>query len=318
MEVFVMSQLHSELIDESSEELNLLKDNPWIENLFEGVYTCDVNRKILYWNQGAETITGYKSSEIIKRSCFDNILNHVDENGVGLCFDGCPLKATIEDGVGREASVYLQHKSGHRVPVKVRTIPLRNHENNIVGALELFTENKDENSLRNSLESYKKQSSEDPLTKTANRRYLVAIAESKIREFKTMGTTFGIAFLDIDNFKLVNDTYGHEVGDKVLKILAETIQSNFRRHDFLGRWGGEEFVIVFSDVNRDGLMIASEKIRNLVAASSLRLSDHDLKITISIGATVVTEDDTPESIITRADQLMYSSKRNGKNIVTFG
>jgi diguanylate cyclase (GGDEF)-like protein len=124
--------------------------------------------------------------------------------------------------------------------------------------------------------------------------------------------------LDIDNFKLVNDTFGHEVGDKVLKILAETIQSNFRRHDFLGRWGGEEFVIVFSDVNRDGLMIASEKIRNLVAASSLRLSDHDLKITISIGATVVTEDDTPESIITRADQLMYSSKRNGKNIVTFG
>jgi diguanylate cyclase (GGDEF)-like protein/PAS domain S-box-containing protein len=299
-------------------DLDIRKNYPWIENLFEGAYLVDVNRRILYWNKGAQMITGYSSEDILHRSCFDNILNHVNEDGVGLCFDGCPMKATIEDGQIREASVFLQHKEGHRLPVRVRTIPIRNNADIIIGAIEFFTENKEDASLRDHLEIYQKQSFEDPLTKAANRRYLSAIIESKIREFKTMGTTFGIAFLDIDNFKLVNDTYGHEVGDKVLKILAETIQSNFRRHDFLGRWGGEEFVIVFSDVNRDGLMIASEKIRNLVAASSLRLSDHDLKITISIGATVVTEDDTPESIITRADQLMYSSKKNGKNIVTFG
>ncbi len=306
------------LVDEDNHKADILKDNPWIENLFEGAYTVDVDRKILYWNHGAETITGYKAEDIIRRSCFDNILNHVDEDGVGLCFDGCPLKATIEDGMEREAAVYLQHKSGHRVPVKVRTMPLRDSEKNIIGALELFTENKDEVSLRNSLESYKKQSFEDPLTKAANRRYFTAIIESKIREFKIMGTTFGIAFLDIDNFKLINDTYGHEVGDKVIKVLAETVQSTYRKNDSLGRWGGEEFIILFSDVSADGLMIAAEKIRKLVAASSLRLSNQELKITISIGATIVVESDDPESIVTRADQLMYTSKKSGKNKVTLG
>ena len=311
-----MSELESVLMDEEVPKADILKDNPWIENLFEGVYTVDVDRKILYWNQGAETITGYKSDEIIRRSCFDNILNHVNEDGVGLCFDGCPLKATIEDGLEREAAVYLQHKSGHRVPVKVRTIPLRDSEQKVIGALELFTENKDEVSLRNSLESYKQQSIEDPLTKAANRRYFTAIIESKIREFKIMGTTFGIAFLDIDNFKHVNDTYGHEIGDKVLKILAETVQSNLRKHDSLGRWGGEEFIILFSDVDTEGLLNVTEKIRKLVAASSLHLSDQNLNITISIGATVVSESDDPESIVTRADQLMYVSKKSGKNKVT--
>jgi diguanylate cyclase (GGDEF)-like protein/PAS domain S-box-containing protein len=308
----------SVLPDEADQEAYTLKSNPWIENLFEGVYTVDVDRKILYWNQGAMTITGYNSDEIIRRSCFDNILNHVNEDGVGLCFDGCPLKATIEDGIEREASVYLRHKSGHRVPVKVRTIPLRNGDQKIIGALELFTENKDEASLRNSLEHYKKQSNEDPLTKAANRRYFLVMIESKIREFKIVGTPFGIAFLDIDNFKHFNDSFGHEVGDKVLKILAETIQSNLRKNDLLGRWGGEEFVILFSDVDSNGLMIASEKARKLVAASSLRLSDQYLNITISIGATLFGENDDCDSIVTRSDQLMYLSKKSGKNKVTIG
>lgn len=311
-----MSEFESVLLDEEEHKTDILKNNPWIENLFEGVYTVDVDRKILYWNQGAETITGYTSNEIIRRSCFDNILNHVNEDGVGLCFDGCPLKATIEDGMGREAAVYLQHKSGHRVPVKVRTIPLFNEKQQVVGALELFTENKDEVSLRNSLENYKKQSLEDPLTKAANRRYFSAIIESKIREYKIMGTTFGIAFLDIDNFKHVNDTYGHEVGDKVLKILAETIQSNLRKHDSLGRWGGEEFVILFSDVDSEGLLIVAEKIRKLIASSSLHLSDQNLNVTVSIGATIVVDNDDPESIVMRADQNMYISKKSGKNKVT--
>ncbi|PKM89384.1 MAG: sensor domain-containing diguanylate cyclase [Firmicutes bacterium HGW-Firmicutes-10] len=318
MEVAEMNDNPSDQKVKIDQESNILKNNPWIENLFEGVYTVDVDRKILYWNQGAMTITGYNSDEIIRRSCFDNILNHVNEDGVGLCFDGCPLKATIEDGVEREAAVYLRHKSGHRVPVKVRTIPLRDREQTIIGALELFTENKDEVSIRNSLENYKRQSNEDFLTKASNRRYFLAMIESKIREFKIMGTPFGIAFLDIDNFKHVNDSFGHEVGDKVLKILTETIQSNLRKNDLLGRWGGEEFVILFSDVDSDGLMIASEKARKLVAASSLKLSDQYLNITISIGATLFIENDDCDSIVTRADQLMYLSKRSGKNKVTIG
>jgi diguanylate cyclase (GGDEF)-like protein/PAS domain S-box-containing protein len=299
-------------------DLDIRKNYPWIENLFEGAYLVDVNRRILYWNKGAQMITGYSSEDILHRSCFDNILNHVNEDGVGLCFDGCPMKATIEDGQIREASVFLQHKEGHRLPVRVRTIPIRNNADIIIGAIEFFTENKEDASLRDHLENYQKQSFEDPLTKAANRRYLSAIIESKIREFKTIKTTFGIAFLDIDDFKQVNDTYGHETGDQVIKNMAETIQNSFRKHDSLGRWGGEEFIIVFSEVNTHGLMIAAEKMRKLIAASHLRLEEEDLKFTVSIGATIINESDTVESIITRADQLMYSSKKNGKNIVTFG
>jgi len=289
-----------------------------LTNLFEGVYFVDKNREISTWNKGAEQITGFSANEVVKRRCYDNILNHVDENGIALCFQGCPLQATMNDGKAREAEVYLQHKKGYRVPVTVRAIPLYNDEKELVGAMEFFSENKNDKILLNKIEQYRKESNEDSLTKLSNRRYLEAIIESKIREFRTVNIPFGIAFFDIDDFKKVNDTYGHEIGDEVLKIIAKTTQVNLRNNDFIARWGGEEFVIVFSSLDRSGISIVSEKVRHLIETSEIRSDESNIHVSVSIGSTISIETDTVESIVKRADELMYISKINGKNRVTIG
>lgn len=289
-----------------------------VKEMYEGVYFVDTERKIISWNEGAERITGFLASEVINRHCYSNILNHVDENGVALCFNGCPLHATMGDGEIREANVYLQHKKGHRIPVSVKAVPIFDENKKIVGSLELFTEIKSDHQLRSILEKYQKESSEDQLTGVPNRRYLEALLESKIREFTVVGLEFGIAFVDIDNFKRINDTYGHDIGDEVLKLLVKTIQSNLRKRDYIGRWGGEEFIVIFSDVNLEALSIVAEKIRALVQASSLRLLDHEISISISLGATIIREHDSITDLVKRADDLMYSSKINGKNRVTLG
>ncbi len=293
------------------------KKNDILENLYEGVYFVDKDRTITSWNNGALNITGFEPNEVIHRKCYSNILNHVDVNGVALCFDGCPLHATIQDGVAREANVFLQHKNGHRVPVMVKALPIYNNEEEIIGAVEIFSEIKEENNLRADILKLQAEASQDSLTNVPNRKYLNAIIESKIREFKAVNVPFGVNFIDIDNFKHINDTYGHGIGDEILKLLVQTVQSNLRKNDIIGRLGGEEFVVVFSDINKQGLEKASEKIRTLVESSSLRLTDNDLKITISIGATLVNENDTVSSILERSDNLMYQSKKNGKNRVTF-
>ena len=293
------------------------KKNDILENLYEGVYFVDKDRTITSWNNGALNITGFEPNEVIHRKCYSNILNHVDVNGVALCFDGCPLHATIQDGVAREANVFLQHKNGHRVPVMVKALPIYNNEEEIIGAVEIFSEIKEENNLRTDILKLQAEASQDSLTNVPNRKYLNAIIESKIREFKAVNVPFGVNFIDIDNFKHINDTYGHGIGDEILKLLVQTVQSNLRKNDIIGRLGGEEFVVVFSDINKQGLEKASEKIRTLVESSSLRLTDNDLKITISIGATLVNENDTVSSILERSDNLMYQSKKNGKNRVTF-
>ncbi len=98
-----------------------------LENLYEGVYFVDKERTITSWNNGATQLTGFSQDEVVHKKCFSNILNHVDVNGIALCFDGCPLHATIQDGVPREANVFLQHKNGHRVPVMVKALPIYNN-----------------------------------------------------------------------------------------------------------------------------------------------------------------------------------------------
>lgn len=295
-----------------------INNNEIISNLFEGVYFVDKEREITSWNNGAEQITGFLTNEVVHRKCFDNILNHVDENGVALCFNGCPLSATMKDGKPREANVYLQHKDGHRVPVIVRAIPVINAESEIVGAMEFFSENKNDVILLNRIEKLRKESTEDPLTKVPNRRYLEAMIESKIREFQTLNLPFGIAFLDIDDFKKINDTYGHDNGDKILILISKTIQANLRNNDCLGRWGGEEFIIILSNMDNSSIKFITEKLRHLIDSSKLRTAEQEINVTVSIGATVSITNDTSETIIKRADELMYLSKLGGKNKVTIG
>jgi len=189
----------------------------------------------------------------------------------------------MNDGILREKDVYLQHKNGYRIPVTVRVIPLYNDDNEIIGVMEFFNKNRNDNILLNKIEKYRKESNEDQLTKLPNRRYTEAMVESKIREFRTINIPFGIAFLDIDDFKKVNDTFGHDIGDEVLKIIAKTAQTNLRSNDFIGRWGGEEFVIVFSNVDLNGVRVASDKVRHLIETSKVRTQDRNIQATISIG-----------------------------------
>lgn len=143
-----------------------------VDDLHDGLYLVDRNRVITYWNKAAEQITGYNSEEVIGRTCADNILLHVDSTGKELCKEMCPLAATIEDGKPLEAEVYFQHKSGHRLPVIIRVTPLKNEQGEIMGGIELFSENTYCDALRIKLTEMQKLALLDPLTELPNRRHL--------------------------------------------------------------------------------------------------------------------------------------------------
>lgn len=289
-----------------------------IENIFDGLYLVDKNRSIIYWNHVAEKITGYRSEEVIGRRCRDNILVHVDENGKSLCHGRCPLEATIRDGEFRDAEVFLQHKNGHRVPVWVRAAPLHDTAGNIIGGAELFTDLSAGNAISNKVHALEKLSFLDNLTQLANRRYLEMELGGRIAEKNRYGASFGVVFMDIDFFKRFNDTYGHDMGDRVLKAVARTFVNTARPSDLMGRWGGEEFIGILGRVDADGLDSAVERIRSLIEQSRMEENGQSLRVTVSIGATLARDADTADSIVKRADILLYQSKKNGRNRCTIG
>jgi len=286
-----------------------------LDNLYEGVYFVDPDRKISFWNQGAVRITGFTAEEVVGKFCYNNILNHVDEQGNQLCFIGCPLEATIADGQLREAKVYLHHKNGHRVPVIVRAMAIYEDEV-IIGAVETFSDITETTLVMQSLEEFKTLAMVDQLTQISNRRHLDAFVASKFNEYRVLGLGFGLIFFDIDHFKNINDTYGHDCGDAVLKMVANTCLGITRSTDLLGRFGGEEFVAVLVGLDQERLIRKAHELRMLVESSSLVWKDQKIQVTISLGVTMVKPEDDYNQLISRVDGLMYQSKRHGRNQVT--
>lgn len=286
-----------------------------LNDLYEGVYFVDKNRGITFWNNGAERITGYSAGEMLGRFCYDNILSHVDESGKRLCLDGCPLHETLRDGKPRTTQVYLHHKQGHRVRVDVKIRPLFDR-GEIVGATEVFSSADFGDCSVAGMKEMERLALFDQLTQLPNRRYIDTFLDNQIRDFQTLGIPFGVLMLDLDLFKNINDTYGHNVGDSVLKMVANTFQSAMRKSDFIGRWGGEEFVAILRGVNQNELVAIAEKVCKLVQQSGLNHANECLRVTVSIGASIILPTDNAYTLIQRADNALYTSKREGRNRVT--
>ena len=287
-----------------------------LDNLFDGVYFVDRDRVITYWNKGAERISGYEAEQVLGRSCRDNILNHVTENGIQLCLTNCPLASTMADGKPREAEVYLHHAEGYRLPVTVRASPIYDDEGKVIGAVETFSHNAKLADSRRQIYKLRKAALLDSLTLIPNRRFLDMRLQTMLKEYQESNLPFGVMMCDIDGFKSVNDTFGHDVGDRVLCMVARTFQAVVRKTDMVGRWGGDEMICIFPEVNQTGLLATSEKLRHMAAAARLDLENASVSITISGGCTLVNETDSVESVMKRADTLMYKSKFNGGNRVT--
>ncbi|MGM0499054.1 MAG: diguanylate cyclase [Bacillota bacterium] len=291
--------------------------NDILDNIYGGVYYVDQNRKIKYWNKEAEEITGFSKKEVIGKHCYDNILQHVDDQGTNLCHNGCPLHSTMEDGQKREVNVYLHHKDGQRVPVTIRTVPLKNEKNEIVGAAELFFKNIKMKSLEEKINELKQENHRDELTEINNRKYLEKILAEIVERDDIKKDDIAFCFLDVDDFKYINDNFGHLVGDKILSMIAKTLKNNLRDSDKAFRWGGDEFALLLFDINNNKkLFKLLERLKLLINESFINHKQEKLSVTMSFGATKLSKNDTIESLTKRADNNMYESKKQGKNFIT--
>lgn len=285
-----------------------------MSSLDSGVYFVDRNRRIFFWNKAAEFLTGYSGERVIGSSCSENILRHISAEGVELCIQGCPLAGTIIDGRVRRTEVYMHHRNGHRLPVTVWAAPLTDASGQTIGAIEMFTDQGDRGSLLRELEKLRHEALADPLTGLGNRRYLQIVMETRLESVEKGGEAFGLFMADIDHFKKVNDVHGHNIGDRVLTMVATTLGSAVRPLDAAVRWGGEEFILVCPKVPPKALGEIAERLRLLVEHCWLELEDTSvLRVTISLGATRARRGDTLENLVARADACLYRAKNSGRN-----
>lgn len=153
---------------------------------------------------------------------------------------------------------------------------------------------------------------EDPLTGARNRRYLTKYLES----FDDYELDFSVIMFDIDRFKLINDNFGHSVGDQILYDIHELVKRKIRDTDSVVRLGGEEFALLLSDTNLSSAFTTAERIRTAVELHPFEYGNRTIAVTISVGVAQRLPDETKEELMERADTALYESKRNGRNRTT--
>lgn len=165
-------------------------------------------------------------------------------------------------------------------------------------------------------EQLREMSITDELTQIKNRRYIMDDLHDEFLRTKRLGTSLGVIMLDIDHFKRINDSYGHPFGDIVLKTIAARIKENLRKYDVVGRFGGEEFLVVSPEISFDDVTRLAERIREVVKAKNIGEGSTEVAVTLSAGVTIINEQDIrTDSLISRADNALYKAKQDGRDRV---
>jgi len=270
--------------------------------------------------------SGEQAMELAQRHEFDMItvsLNLENEDGLRLCSHlrsnertrSVPILMVAEEGdmkriaQGLEIGAHdyiLRPVDRNELLARVRTQIRRKRY---------------QNRLRSNYEQSLSLALTDSLTGLFNRRYLMVHLEKLLNKNKDSKKTLCALMLDIDHFKGINDTYGHQVGDEVLKTFAERVSQRLRSFDLVARLGGEEFVVVLPDINLDMAMQVAERLRKGIGTKPFEVSSPQspIKVTVSIGATMVSGMDnlSVEEVLKQADDELYRAKEGGRDRVYF-
>lgn len=271
-----------------------------IESFDDGVYFIDTDQKIRIWNAAAEKITGYPAKSVTGKSCPDNCPDPVGFDGALLCMGGCPISLTFEDGGTHEAEVFIRHKQGHRIPVSMKSLPVKENGEliGVLGRLSLLGHGND-GKLADSIANL---TFIDRFTGLPNRRRLEEVLESKCREYKSVGISFSVVVVGI-----TRDRDEEDDADKLNNVIlnaALTIADTVRSGDIAGRWSENEFLVIFTVDTEEKLRIVRPKIGDIVkqAVKSEGLTTHSVRI----GSTIVCGSDSAASIVERAKYLSTS------------
>lgn len=303
-----MIGLMFDITERKKEEVEKLKLTIAIEQASVTVIMTDKDGNIQYGNPAFEKISGYSLREALGEN--PRILKS------GLTpepvFDD--LWETITSGEAWEGELINKRKDGILYYEEARITPIIDSEGNIVNFLAI----KQDITQRKYLEEKLKQTSRrDSLTNIYNRRYVFERLSELMKLNKIDSLMFSLVIIDIDFFKNVNDTYGHPAGDFVLKEFAEILTQSIRANDILGRYGGEEFILVLKDTNKQSSAEIIERILKRVKESTFNYEDKEIKIAFSGGISDISEMDkeslSVESLINEADMRLYKAKNTGRS-----
>ncbi len=277
-----------------------------VECAYDAIYSEDLTGVIRSWNPAAERMFGYSAEEVVGRDIRFLIPSEHEEDRL-LERIRCGERVEPYEAVRRR-------KDGSLIDIWLTIAPLRDSRGTVIGAAKIARDLTDRKEMERKL---REEAQTDVLTGAATRRRFRELAQRELARVRRHGGTVSIVAIDVDRFKSINDGYGHVVGDGVLQALARACHQMMREEDVLGRWGGDEFLLLLPDTDDSMAAKVAERMRIAIAQTELPVAAAaPLHFTVSIGVAALTADDAGiDELLIRADKVLYSAKRTGRNTV---
>jgi diguanylate cyclase (GGDEF)-like protein/PAS domain S-box-containing protein len=275
----------------------------------EGIFGLDLEGHATFVNPTAANMTGWDADDLLGRSLHD-ALQHTKPDGAPYPKEECPIYAAFATGAthSRDDEVFWR-KDGTSFPVEYVSTPI-SEDGEIAGAVVTFRDITERKALEGQL---RHQAFYDPLTGLPNRALFMDRLEHALARVNRRGSKVAVLFMDLDNFKVINDSLGHRVGDQLLTAVAERLKVNLRPEDTAARLGGDEFTILVEDVTSVGdVAQIAERIAEILQPPFI-LEEQEVFVTVSIGITLNNSTQAqPADLLRHADLAMYRAKHRGK------
>ncbi|WP_232102644.1 diguanylate cyclase [Gimesia aquarii] len=287
-----------------------------IESLYDGVYIVNSDLQFVIFSPGLEKLADIHATDVLGETWTSNSLPLTNKEGTSLTTAECSMNRVIANGKPMTTEYMLERPGGRLINIEVQSVPMFNDEGHLVGVAEIYRDLSRGLKRPQEFSDLKLAASMDALTSVANRGELetqLAIMLARINKEQN-SPPLSIMFIDADHFKNINDTYGHSIGDDVLIELARLFQHETYSGELVGRYGGEEFVILCPETDLEHAVKKAERLR--LAISNLKIENIiKTRLSASFGVAQAESGDTVESLFRRADKALYNAKETGRNRV---
>jgi diguanylate cyclase (GGDEF)-like protein/PAS domain S-box-containing protein len=285
-----------------------------LDNMHDAVIFVDAELRIMQWNRGAERLTGIPAASVLERLWAPSLVGMRDEVTGALAGVECPVAHCVVTGVQSLRRLLVANRDGRTTVVDVHVVPVIGGNGSSFGAALLMHDASPQITLEQRCQSLHEKATKDPLTQVANRAEFDRTLALFVQAHVEQKLPCSLIICDVDHFKSINDTYGHQAGDEVLKLFGQMLKSECRQGDLVARYGGEEFVLLCADCNNATAAGRAEHLRRALAdLPQSALAGRN--ITASFGVTEIQAGDTPDSMLRRADRALFEAKRMGRNMV---
>ena len=286
-----------------------------LETLYEGFCLLDGDLRCGVWSPGLEGLLGAAPAEMLGEVRGGRTLEFLARDGRPLPEAARPLDRVLTTGRPVAEQVKVRRPGGEWADCEVQVFPLVDGAGGVRGVAEIYRNLNRERRRPREFQELRRAATRDALTGVANRGELETRLARALRESEEEGRPLSVMFLDLDHFKTVNDTWGHDVGDEVLKHLASLLKSECYSGETVGRYGGEEFVVVCPQTDLDAAAKRADRLRRVIAETKVNGRSQP-RPTASFGVSCAEPGDTVETLVKRADTGLYRSKETGRNKVT--